>query len=106
MQIAVACAARLMRNWPRFERSYVRTPTGGPERDPAGVALWWGNLDILAKSVPRGVMPVAHHPEATASAMKFLGAYSHGAFEGRTGHNLLQEAPDAYADAQVGGRGT
>jgi hypothetical protein len=51
-------------------------------------------------------MPVAHHPEATASAMKFLGTYSHGAFEGRNGHNLLQEPPDAYADAQVGGRGT
>jgi hypothetical protein len=51
-------------------------------------------------------MPVAHHPEATASAMKFLGAYSHAAFEGGNGHNLPQEPPDAYADAEVGGRGT
>jgi hypothetical protein len=49
MQIAVACAARLMRNWPRFERSYVRTPTGGPERDPAGVALWLGKLGHLSE---------------------------------------------------------
>jgi len=95
-----------MRNWPRFERSYVRTRQAVLSETPRASLFGWGNLDILAKSVPRGVMPVAHHPEATASAMKFLGAYSHGAFEGRNGHNLLQEPPDAYADAQVGGRGT
>jgi hypothetical protein len=38
--------------------------------------------------------------------MKFPGAYSHGTFECGIGHNLPQEAPDAYADAEVGGRGT
>jgi hypothetical protein len=38
--------------------------------------------------------------------MKFPGAYSHGTFEGGIGHNLPQEAPDAYADAEVGGRRT
>jgi hypothetical protein len=63
-------------------------------------------LDIFPKSVPRGVMPVAHHPEATASAMKFLGAYSHEAFEGGNGRKSSQEPPDAYADAEVEGRGT
>jgi len=48
---------------------------------------------------------VAHHPEATASAMKFPGAYSHGTFEGGIGHDLPQEAPEAFADAvlEVGG---
>jgi hypothetical protein len=51
-------------------------------------------------------MPVAHHPEAIASAMKFPGVYSHGTFEGGIGHNLPQEASDAYADAEVGGRRT
>jgi hypothetical protein len=38
--------------------------------------------------------------------MKFPGAYSHGTFEGGTGHKLPQGAPDAYRDAEVGGRGT
>jgi hypothetical protein len=38
--------------------------------------------------------------------MKFPGACSHGTFEGGIGHNLPQEAPDAYGDAEVGGRGT
>jgi predicted nucleic acid binding AN1-type Zn finger protein len=51
-------------------------------------------------------MPVAHHPEATGCAMKFPGACSHGTFEGGIGHNLPQEAPDAYAHAEVGGCGT
>jgi hypothetical protein len=64
------------------------------------------DLDVVPKSVPQGVMPVAQHPEATACAMKFPGACSHGTFEGGIGHNLPQEAPDAYADAEVGGCGT
>ena len=82
-------------------------PTGGPEGTLAGVArLGGGNLVLFPKSVPRGVMPVAHQPEATASAMKFQGAYSYGTFEGGIGHNLPREAPDASADAEVGGRGT
>jgi hypothetical protein len=51
-------------------------------------------------------MPVAHYPEATASAMKFAGAYSHRTFEGGIGHHLPQEAPDACADVEVGGRET
>jgi hypothetical protein len=38
--------------------------------------------------------------------MKFAGTYSNGTFEGGIGHNLPQEAPDAYADAEVGGRRT
>ena len=70
--VAVARGARLIREWPRFERSHL-----------AGVARLGGNLDLFPKSVPRGVMPVAHHPEATASAMKFPGAYSHGMCEAR-----------------------
>jgi hypothetical protein len=51
-------------------------------------------------------MPVAHYPEATASAMKFPGAYSHGTLEGGVGHNLPQQAPGAYPDTEVGGHGT
>ena len=46
-------------------------------------------------------MPVAQHPEATAYAMKFPGACSHGPFEGGIGHNLPQEAPQAFAEAIV-----
>jgi pimeloyl-ACP methyl ester carboxylesterase len=49
----------------------------------------------------------APHPEPSSYAGKFSGEYSHRTIEGGVGHNLPQEAPDAFADAvlEVGGRG-
>jgi pimeloyl-ACP methyl ester carboxylesterase len=41
----------------------------------------------------------APHPEPSAYAEKFAGAYSHRTIEGGVGHNLPQEAPEAFADA-------
>ena len=41
----------------------------------------------------------APHPEPDAYAAKFSGAYSHRTLVGGIGHNLPQEAPDAFADA-------
>jgi pimeloyl-ACP methyl ester carboxylesterase len=41
----------------------------------------------------------APHPEPSAYAQKFSGAYSHRTIEGGIGHNLPQEAPEAFADA-------
>jgi pimeloyl-ACP methyl ester carboxylesterase len=41
----------------------------------------------------------APHPEPDAYAAKFSGTYSHRMIEGGVGHNLPQEAPDAFADA-------
>jgi pimeloyl-ACP methyl ester carboxylesterase len=48
----------------------------------------------------------APHPEPTAYAANFTGAYSHRTIEGGIGHNLPQEAPEAFAEAviDVGGR--
>src|SRR5919198_3361422 len=47
----------------------------------------------------------APHPEPDAYAAKFVGPYSHRTIEGGIGHNLPQEAPDAFAAAirEVGG---
>jgi pimeloyl-ACP methyl ester carboxylesterase len=47
----------------------------------------------------------APHPEPEAYAAKFAGPYSHRTIEGGIGHNLPQEAPDAFADAvrEIGG---
>jgi pimeloyl-ACP methyl ester carboxylesterase len=49
----------------------------------------------------------APHPDPSSYAGKFSGEYSHRTIEGGIGHNLPQEAPDAFADAvlEVGGRG-
>jgi pimeloyl-ACP methyl ester carboxylesterase len=41
----------------------------------------------------------APHPEPSAYATKFTGTYSHRTIEGGIGHNLPQEAPEAFADA-------
>jgi pimeloyl-ACP methyl ester carboxylesterase len=41
----------------------------------------------------------APHPEPSSYAGKFSGSYTHRTIEGGIGHNLPQEAPDAFADA-------
>ena len=41
----------------------------------------------------------APHPDPSSYAEKFSGTYSHRTIEGGVGHNLPQEAPEAFADA-------
>jgi pimeloyl-ACP methyl ester carboxylesterase len=43
----------------------------------------------------------APHPEGSAYARNFSGKYTHRVIEGGIGHNLPQEAPQAFADAIV-----
>ena len=43
----------------------------------------------------------APHPEPSSYAKKFSGKYSHRTIKGGVGHNLPQEAPDAFADAII-----
>ena len=43
----------------------------------------------------------APHPEASAYAKKFSGRYEHRLLKGGIGHNLPQEAPQAFAQAIV-----
>ena len=49
----------------------------------------------------------APHPEPEAYATRFAGPYSHRTIKGGIGHNLPQEAPQAFADAvlAIGGMG-
>ena len=44
----------------------------------------------------------APHPDARAYAKKFSGKYAHRIVKGGIGHNLPQEAPQAFAEAVVG----
>jgi pimeloyl-ACP methyl ester carboxylesterase len=41
----------------------------------------------------------APHPDPSSYAAKFSGPYSHRTVEGGIGHNVPQEAPEAFADA-------
>jgi pimeloyl-ACP methyl ester carboxylesterase len=43
----------------------------------------------------------APHPEPSAYAKKFSGKYEHRVINGGIGHNLPQEAPQAFAQAIV-----
>jgi pimeloyl-ACP methyl ester carboxylesterase len=43
----------------------------------------------------------AFHPDPSAYAAKFSGDYSHRTIEGGIGHNLPQEAPEAFAQAVI-----
>jgi pimeloyl-ACP methyl ester carboxylesterase len=43
----------------------------------------------------------APHPDPSSYAGKFSGAYSHRTIEGGIGHNLPQEAPEAFAQAVI-----
>jgi pimeloyl-ACP methyl ester carboxylesterase len=43
----------------------------------------------------------APHPEATAYANKFSGRYEHRTIKGGVGHNLPQEAPEAFAKSII-----
>jgi len=47
----------------------------------------------------------APHPDASSYAKKFSGKYSHRIVQGGVGHNLPQEAPQAFADAVVEANG-
>ena len=43
----------------------------------------------------------APHPEPSAYAGKFSGPYAHRTIDGGIGHNLPQEAPQAFAQAVI-----
>ena len=43
----------------------------------------------------------APHPDPGSYAEKFSGTYSHRTIEGGVGHNLPQEAPEAFANAVI-----
>ncbi len=43
----------------------------------------------------------APHPDVTAYASQFTGKYQHRVVEGGIGHNLQQEAPQAFAKAII-----
>ena len=43
----------------------------------------------------------APHPDASSYAKKFSAKYAHRIIKGGVGHNLPQEAPQAFAEAVV-----
>jgi pimeloyl-ACP methyl ester carboxylesterase len=50
---------------------------------------------------PKAELAWAPHPEPSAYAKKFYGKYEHRTIAGGIGHNLPQEAPQAFAQAII-----
>jgi pimeloyl-ACP methyl ester carboxylesterase len=78
-----------------------------------GLAEGEPGFDVLEKQLAEGpviTVPTitlegdangAFHPDPSAYAKKFSGRYSHRTIEGGIGHNLPQEAPEAFAQAVI-----
>ena len=70
------------------------------------MAIWTGGLPKV-RSSPCPPLPLkgdangVPHPEPSSYAKKFSGKYSHRLVKGGIGHNMPQEAPQAFAQAVV-----
>jgi pimeloyl-ACP methyl ester carboxylesterase len=72
----------------------------GDERLDAIEQLLAGAPDITVPTITvEGDANGAPHPDPAAYAAKFTGAYEHRTIVGGIGHNLPQEAPEAFAQA-------
>ena len=74
---------------------------GEPEYDELEERLAGGPVITVPTITLEGDANGAPHPDPSAYAHKFSGSYSHRTIEGGIGHNLPQEAPEAFAQAVV-----
>jgi pimeloyl-ACP methyl ester carboxylesterase len=72
---------------------------GDPEYDDLENRLAEAPLITVPAITLEGDANGAPHPDASAYAEKFSGAYTHRLVEGGVGHNLPQEAPQKFAEA-------
>jgi pimeloyl-ACP methyl ester carboxylesterase len=74
---------------------------GEPEYDVLEKQLAEGPVITVPTITLEGDANGAFHPDPSAYATKFSGRYSHRTIEGGIGHNLPQEAPEAFAQAVI-----
>jgi pimeloyl-ACP methyl ester carboxylesterase len=74
---------------------------GEPKYDDLEKRLATGPVITVPTITLEGDANGAPHPDAGSYAKKFSGKYSHRLIKGGIGHNLPQEAPQAFADAVV-----
>ena len=76
-------------------------PTASPRYDELEKKLATGPAIAVPSITLEGDANGAPHPDPSAYAKKFTGKYEHRLIEGGIGHNLPQEAPQAFAKAVV-----
>jgi pimeloyl-ACP methyl ester carboxylesterase len=74
---------------------------GEPKYDELEKRLAGGPIITLPTITLEGDANGAPHPDASSYARKFSGKYAHRIIKGGVGHNLPQEAPQAFAEAVV-----
>jgi pimeloyl-ACP methyl ester carboxylesterase len=74
---------------------------GEPKYDDLEKRLAEGPVITVPTITLEGDANGAPHPDASSYAKKFSGKYSHRIIKGGVGHNLPQEAPQAFAQAVV-----
>ena len=74
---------------------------GGPKFDDLEKRLAESPVISVPTITLEGDANGAPHPEASAYAKKFSGRYSHRTIKGGIGHNLPQEAPQAFVEAVI-----
>ena len=74
---------------------------GEPKYDDLEKRLAGGPLISVPTITLEGDANGAPHPEASSYAKKFSGEYAHRVITGGVGHNLPQEAPQAFTEAVV-----
>ena len=72
---------------------------GEPQYDDLEQRLAQGPVIAVPTITLEGDANGAPHPDASAYAKKFSGKYAHRVITGGIGHNLPQEAPQAFAEA-------
>ena len=72
---------------------------GEPQYDALEQRLAQGPVIAVPTITLEGDANGAPHPDASAYAKKFSGPYEHRVITGGIGHNLPQEAPQAFAQA-------
>jgi pimeloyl-ACP methyl ester carboxylesterase len=72
---------------------------GEPQYDALEARLAQGPVIAVPTITLEGDANGAPHPDASAYAKKFSGPYAHRVITGGIGHNLPQEAPQAFAQA-------
>jgi pimeloyl-ACP methyl ester carboxylesterase len=74
---------------------------GDPKHDDLEKRLAAGPVITVPTITLEGDANGAPHPEPSSYAKKFTGKYEHRLIKGGIGHNLPQEAPQAFAEAIV-----
>ena len=74
---------------------------GEPDYDVLEKQLAEGPVITVPTITLEGDANGAFHPDPSAYATKFSGRYSHLTIQGGIGHNLPQEAPEAFAQAVI-----